>query len=71
MAMPADPYAAQKELYNYETPADTMLWINHVTQIKHICVLIPDYGWEFSDGGYMGRGAFLEILTSPSTTQLT
>lgn len=56
MVQQADPYATQKELYDYETPADTLLWKNHARGTKHIRVILPDYAWEFSDEGYVGRG---------------
>ena len=64
--MPAavDPYADRKKLYDYETPADTLLWKNEeqvedgsYETVKHIHVILPDYGWEFSDEGYVGQGA--------------
>ena len=64
--MPAavDPYADWKKLYDYETPADALLWKNEeqvedrsYETVKHIRVILPDYGWEFLDEGYVGQGA--------------
>ena len=67
MSAAVDPYADRKKLYSYETPADALLWKNSnelvedhdggEEVVKHIRVILPDYGWEFSDEGYVGQGA--------------